>query len=149
MYELHTEINIDASAARVWEVLTDFEAYPCWNPFVQQVKGDTSTGGRLEVQLLQPGSKAMTVRPKVIERKERRSFAWLGHLGVPKIFDGEHHYEIERIGAERVRFVHRERFGGILLPFLKKTLDTRTRKGFESMNEALKARAEGTSQSLC
>ena len=35
-----------------------------------------------------------------------------------------------------------ERFGGILLPFLRKMLDTSTRAGFAALNAALAARAE-------
>ena len=41
-----------------------------------------------------------------------------------------------------VRFHQWERFGGVLVPFLRKMLDTSTRAGFEAMNAALKARAE-------
>jgi hypothetical protein len=39
--------------------------------------------------------------------------------------------------------VQSEKFGGILVPFLRKMLDTSTRAGFEALNAALKARAEG------
>jgi uncharacterized membrane protein len=34
MKEIHTEIEINAPAEKVWRVLTDFAAYPEWNPFV-------------------------------------------------------------------------------------------------------------------
>lgn len=40
------------------------------------------------------------------------------------------------------RVVHRELFNGALVRFMRKSLDTRTREGFEAMNAALKARAE-------
>ena len=74
--------------------------------------------------------------------RERR-FAWLGRLGgVPKLFDGEHSFAIEPLGPNRVRFVQSEKFGGILVPFLRKMLETSTRAGFEAMNRALKDRAE-------
>jgi uncharacterized protein YndB with AHSA1/START domain len=32
MKEIHTEIEINASAEKVWRVLTDFAAYSEWNP---------------------------------------------------------------------------------------------------------------------
>src|SRR5208337_3854746 len=35
MKEIHTEIEINAPAEKVWKVLTDFAAYPEWNPFVR------------------------------------------------------------------------------------------------------------------
>jgi hypothetical protein len=41
-----------------------------------------------------------------------------------------------------VRFIQRERFKGLLLPFLSKILDRDTQRGFNEMNQALKLRAE-------
>jgi hypothetical protein len=37
-----------------------------------------------------------------------------------------------------------ERFTGVLVPFIKKSLDTKTLAGFEAMNIAPKVRAEAT-----
>ena len=36
---LSSEIEIDASPDRVWSVLTDFAAYPDWNPFIRRLDG--------------------------------------------------------------------------------------------------------------
>jgi hypothetical protein len=60
---------------------------------------------------------------------------------VPRIFDGEHSFQIEQIGEGRVRFVQAERFTGALVPLVGRTLEP-TRRGFEAMSEALKRRAE-------
>jgi uncharacterized protein YndB with AHSA1/START domain len=54
MNQLHTEIEIDAPAERVWGVLTDFAAYPQWNPFIRTISGKPSTDERLEVRLEPP-----------------------------------------------------------------------------------------------
>jgi uncharacterized protein YndB with AHSA1/START domain len=40
MREIRTEIDIRASTDRVWEVLTDLERYPEWNPFITRAGGD-------------------------------------------------------------------------------------------------------------
>jgi hypothetical protein len=67
---------------------------------------------------------------------------WIGHLLIPGLFDGEHIFTIEPLGANRVRFVQREIFSGLLVPLFAKGLDTDTQRGFGEMNQALKAQAE-------
>ena len=37
MKELRSQIEIEAPADRVWQVLTDFATYPEWNPFIRRV----------------------------------------------------------------------------------------------------------------
>jgi hypothetical protein len=141
--ELHTEIEIAAPADVVWNVIADLAAYPSWNPFIVRVDGTLVQGRGLEVTLAPPGGRTMTLRPTLVAVEPGRGFAWLGRLaGIPKLFDGEHHLEIEPIDRDRVRFRHWERFGGILVPFLRKMLETSTRAGFEAMNVALRDRAE-------
>ena len=141
--ELHTEIEIAAPTDVVWSVIADLAAYPSWNPFLVRVDGTLAQGQRLEVTIAPPGGRPMTLRPTLVALEPGRGFAWLGRLaGVPKLFDGEHHLEIEPIDGGRVRFRHWERFGGILVPFLRKMLETSTRAGFEAMNVALRERAE-------
>ncbi len=44
MKHLHTEIQIEADPAEVWAVLTDFDRYPDWNPFLVDVRGDAEPG---------------------------------------------------------------------------------------------------------
>jgi uncharacterized membrane protein len=50
MKEVSTEIEIEAAAERVWEVLTDFAKFPRWNSFIKQLSGEARTGAKLEVQ---------------------------------------------------------------------------------------------------
>jgi hypothetical protein len=142
MKEIHTEIEINAPAEKVWRVLTDFAAYPEWNPFVRRVDGEVSVGARLHVFIQPSWGKGMSFRPTVLVADHNRELRWLGHLWFPGLFDGEHSFLIEPQGDGHVRFVQRERFGGLLLPLLWKMLDGDTRRGFEEMNLALKGRAE-------
>jgi len=145
--ELHTETVIQASPQRVWDVLADFEAYSEWNPFIPRISGAAETGSRLDVQLQPPGGRGMRMRPTVIAAKRPQELRWLGHLGVPGLFDGEHRFRIEPLGTDRVRFVQEERFSGLLAPLVLRFVERGTRQGFESMNQALKARAEQPSSS--
>jgi hypothetical protein len=142
MREISTQIDIASSPARVWEVLTRFDAFPQWNPFIRKVSGELREGGRLEVYIQPPGHRGRTFRPVLVRVLPPRELRWLGRLWLPRLFDGEHAFTIEELGANRVRFVQRERFRGILVPLLWRSLDRDTRRGFEDMNRALKRLVE-------
>jgi hypothetical protein len=147
MKELHSEIVIDASPERVWDVLTDFASYPQWNPFIRRISGELEVGGRLEVRLEPPDSRGITMRPTVLRAEPNRLIRWVGHLLVPGLFDGEHSLAIEPLEEDRVRFVQHEAFKGVLVRLLARSLDTSTLRGFEQMNGALKERAEALPES--
>ncbi|NWF83232.1 MAG: SRPBCC domain-containing protein [Bryobacteraceae bacterium] len=142
MHEVTTELIIDAPAQRVWKVLIDFAAYPAWNPFVRKIEGAPKPGSRLKVVIRPPGGQGMTFKPVVLKADPNRELRWLGHFLLPGIFDGEHCFIIEPVSESRVRFIHSERFNGILVALMRSSLDGGTRAGFEAMNQALKARAE-------
>ena len=142
MKQLHTEIEISAPAGRVWELLTDFASYPQWNPFIRNISGQPAPGERLEVRLEPPDGRAMTFKPKVLRAEPNRELRWLGHLLLPGVFDGEHSFTIEPLEDNRVRFIQREAFKGLLVPLFARSLESNTLRGFEEMNHALKERAE-------
>ncbi len=144
MKELHSEIEIDAPAERVWRLLTDFASYPEWNPFIRSISGQPTTGERLAVRIEPPGGRGMTFRPQVLNAQPNRELRWVGHLLVPGLFDGEHSLAIQPLGENRVRFVQREAFKGLLVPVFARSLDNNTQRGFEQMNRALKERAEAS-----
>ena len=140
---IETSIIIAAPPARVWGVLTDFARFPEWNPFVRSIKGDLAVGSRLDVQIAPQGKKGMRFRPTVRAANANQELRWLGSLLVPGLFDGEHYFVLEPQGSGTTRFVHGERFSGILVGLIMSAgmLDA-TRQGFEAMNTALKQRAE-------
>ena len=142
MKELRTEIEIQATAERVWRLLTDFPSFPQWNPFIRKASGNIQVGERLEVNIQPSGASGMTFRPTVLKAEPNRELRWLGHLLISGLFDGEHIFTIEPLGEGRVRFTQREVFTGLLVPLFARGLDTDTQRGFEEMNLALKTRAE-------
>lgn len=141
-HHLHTEIEIDAPAKRVWNVLTDFAAYPEWNPFVRSVVGVPQQGSRLQITVQPSGGKVMRFSPVVLTSEAGRELRWLGRFLLPGVFDGEHSFAIEPLGKNKVRFQQNERFSGILVGLLRASLDRDTKRGFDEMNCALKLRAE-------
>lgn len=141
MREISAEIDIGAPPERVWSVLTDFSSYPDWSPFIRQISGEPAVGARLRVRIEPPGGRGMTFRPRVVVSEPSRELRWLGRLGAPGLFDGEHSLRLEPLDGARTRFVHSERFRGALVPLFGSGL-IQTRHGFEAFNTALKERAE-------
>ena len=142
MKELHAETAIQATAERVWQLLTDFERFPQWNPFIRQAKGQARVGAILEAHIQPSDARAMTFKPTILTVEPNRELRWLGRLIMPGLFDGEHVFTIETLGENRVRFMQREIFTGVLVPLFARSLDTDTLRGFNEMNQALKGRAE-------
>ncbi len=143
---LHPTIDIAASPEEVWPVLADFASYPAWNPFIRSAAGSLAVGERLSIRVQPPEGKAMRFRPTVRVVREARELAWLGRLLVPGLFDGEHRFALEPT-ATGSRFVHEERFTGVLVPFFR-DLRQRYLPAFEQMNDALKRRVEAGSAAV-
>jgi len=139
-HEIRTETVLDAPPADVWRALTDLDGHAEWDPFVVQATGTVAVGERLHLRMQPPGGRAMSFRPVVTEVQPERVLEWLGRLGVPGLFDGRHRFELVPEG-DGTRLVHSERFSGLLVRPLRRSLDDGTRAGFEALNEALGRRA--------
>lgn len=141
-HDINTEIEIDASPQVVWGVLTDLSEYHEWNPFMTSAAGRVAVGERLVNRIEPPGGKAMTFKPVVTVVEDAHIFEWLGRAGVPGIFDGRHRFELTATPSGSTRLVHSEHFSGLLVRFMRRSLDNHTQEGFAAMNAALKTRAE-------
>ena len=142
MRELHTEIEINATPERVWQLLIDFDRYPHWNPFIRSIKGRPEPETKLDLFIQPLGTRGMLFRPAVLKAEPYRELRWLGRVLIPGLFDGEHIFIIERVAENRVRFIQRELFRGLLVPLLWRRLNTRIRRSFNEMNAAFEKLAE-------
>jgi hypothetical protein len=141
MREITTTVDIAAPPGRVWETLMDFDTYREWNPFVVSITGRPAVGSRLVVRIALPRKRPTTLRPTVTEVKDEAVFEWFGSTGFKGVFDGRHRFELALSDAG-TRFVHSERFTGILAGLVFRMIGDQTRSGFDAMNAALKDRAE-------
>lgn len=141
MKEIRTEIVINASAERVWQILTQFNQYHTWNPFIIKSEGQAKVGTRL-TNTMRNGKGTITFKPVITQMEQGKSFSWLGSLWMKGLFDGNHYFEIEVRSENQVNLKHGERFSGILSGILLKQIGEQTRNNFVLMNQALKAKAE-------
>ncbi len=140
--EIKTSILIKANPSTVWAILTDFENYPNWNPFIKSINGTVKVGNKITARIEPPEASGMTFKPIILIFETNKKLTWLGNLLVKGIFDGEHHFELIDNNDGTTTFHQNEKFTGILVPLFKKQLDNNTKRGFELMNEKLKELAE-------
>lgn len=142
MRNIETSITINASSQKVWSILTDFEKYKDWNPFIINVEGQPKKGTKLANTMQLEGQKPQTFKPSILVVDNEKEFRWKGHLFVKGIFDGEHYFLLEQLNEQEVRLTQGENFSGFLSNLILKMIEEKTISGFEKMNMALKERAE-------
>jgi hypothetical protein len=141
MKKIETEIIINTDISTVWNVLTDFDNHPNWNPFIKSIQGIKSVGEKLTVSIKPPEGNGMTFKPVILKYEPNKEFRWKGKLGIKGIFDGEHFFILEKLNENQTKFIHGEKFSGILVALMGGALD-KTKEGFQLMNEALKNECE-------
>lgn len=139
--KISTEIHINASPEKVWQVLTNFENYPNWNPFIKTISGEKVVGQELATEITPPNRKSMKFKPKVLVFNINKELWWLGTAPIKRLFDSEHYFRLVEQEKGTVKFEHGEMFSGILVGMMPKLLID-TKLGFEQMNEALKIACE-------
>lgn len=141
MKKIQTEIAIYADVSTVWNVLMDFEHYQDWNPFIRSISGEKALGKKLTVLIKPPDGNGMTFKPIIIKLEPDKEFRWKGKLWIKGIFDGEHFFILEQVSDNKTNFIHGEKFSGILVSLMGKTLN-KTKEGFELMNKSIKKECE-------
>lgn len=142
MKTIHTEIIINTPIENVWDGLIDFKNYPSWNPFINQIIGDSELNNKLTVKITPPGKSSMTFKPTIIHYLKNRELRWLGRFLLPKLFDGEHSFKLKAIDKDNTLFIQSEKFSGVLVPLFFKSMHKATCDGFKAMNAALKVKCE-------
>jgi hypothetical protein len=137
--KIETQIIINAIPHKIWEILTDFNNYPHWNPFIKSIEGSLNIGSTLKVNIEPEEGKGMTFKPIVQSLIENQELSWLGKLLFKGIFDGKHQFKLIDNGNGTTTLIQYEEFSGLLVAFIN--LD-KTAEGFNKMNQSLKERAE-------
>jgi hypothetical protein len=136
--EIRSEISIKASTERVWSVLTDFQKYGEWNPFIYHICGEAVLGEKIRINVRTPGGKERNYEPTITKCQSGRELRWVGKS---LLLNGEHIFVLES-GSGSTRLLQSERFSGLLSGFFGKETENNISEGFNLMNEALKTRAE-------
>jgi hypothetical protein len=136
-------VHIEATPEQVWAVLTDFESFPRWNPFIRRASGTVAPGQKLSIHLRLYGKTLVPFQPKLTMVEEPNELRWLARMGLPGVMDVERFFIIEPAEGGGTTFRQGEDCtGAFATPFLKTGLEKRILAGYERLNNALKKRAE-------
>lgn len=145
MPQLITAIDIDAPIERVWKILSDTDAWPSWNPLLQDFKGSLREGEKAKVSLLFEGKK-LPVSVELVDVKPLERISWIGPAFKPArtVFSGMHYFELKEIEGGGTRLIHGERFRGLIPDgeWFWKAAEPRVEPAYTAFNVALKERAE-------
>jgi uncharacterized protein YndB with AHSA1/START domain len=134
-----SEIEIAAEPDVVWDVLTDFDGWPSWNPEVKSmsIDGDVAAGTNFKWK---SGPASIT---STIQRVERpRLIAWTGKtLGMSAI----HVYRLEARGGGTILHTE-ESFEGRLARLLRGRMKKTLQNSLDSGSHHLKTRVEGSAR---
>lgn len=139
MKQYHTSIIINASAKQVWQELTNFKAYPNWNPIVGKLEGDMKEGSTISTHIVPLKN---TYFPVLTHYDEHKQLAWKGARGASFLLAAEHYYRLYDLGDNQVELQHGEYFTGIFSYLLPTNLITNMHAAFEQHNRLLKQRVE-------
>lgn len=141
--ELVTVMEMDAEREHVWEVLTDLDAYPEWNPMIRRAEGELVPGRVLRVRFEPEGVRGRNYRPRLAVVDPPGELRWTALLNLPWVFEFEHYWVLEPKEGGRTLLKHGVSVSGILAPLVWNIVEKTSRAPFEAMNRAHKERAEG------
>ena len=144
MKAIETHIIVDSTPEKIWDILTNFEEYGLWNPFMTKVEGDAKLGAKIRVQIHTMGGKERIYHPIITRFEINKELRWKGKSFLPGIFDGERIFLIDKSADNKVTFFHKELFSGLGVILVGNKLAENLGEGFEKMNLALKKRTENS-----
>ncbi len=135
----HTTSRIAAPPALVWRVLTDFAAYPEWNPLIASARGEPGPDRRIVVDVKPLGR---TYRPRITVWEPPRRLAWTSWEVLPFLLTSVHYFRLDPTPDGGTALQHGERFRGVATPLLRRFLMDRMHQAFVHHDLALKQRVE-------
>ena len=142
LHEIRTEIDIAASPEKVWEIITDIDAWQQWNPIINASRGVAAKGYTLSITMVgKDGADGPKYYPTITQFDKPRYFHWQAEMITAAIMRNDKVFELEKTPSG-TRLIHKELFTGMMVPIFGNTFDKNVPPMLNSMNLALKELAE-------
>jgi hypothetical protein len=154
MRKIESEIIINAPAASVWDIITDFDSYPRWNSFTPRItltSGMSAVGAEFDLDcrmterlLLENEHEVILARDTDTYRLCMGTSRTRGRPGIRSF-----RWQIcEPADSGSTRFVNYEQFQGFLAPLVYFMYANRLKKAFDRYCIDLKRYAESLAESV-
>ncbi|MDO5626641.1 MAG: SRPBCC family protein [Pseudomonadota bacterium] len=109
---VYSEIVIDAPAAAVWSVLTDFDRMADWSSSLKNITGDRRQGGKVQSHFFTMG-RVWPADHTFTYDEAAMTFGWSDPLGGGYEGVRDHHlFRVESLSPTRTRFIQSDEFTG-------------------------------------
>ena len=122
-------------------MLTNFNNFSQWNPFIRQIIGEPKVGTKLQINLLTSSGKTRFYNPTITKVEPLHELRWIGNSLFQEYSTGNGFLLLNLIKSNQVRFGHIEIFKGLGVSLSGSRLDEDV-KSFEKMNNAFKEKVE-------
>jgi len=113
-----TTIDVRATPARIWSLLTNAADVPRWSSTVTRLTGTIAQGEKLALEV--PAAPGRTFTPKVTRLEAERVMEWSD--GFAPMFRGVRTFTLEPRPDGTTAFSMIEVFSGVMLPMIKRSL---------------------------
>jgi len=138
MRKYSATVEINAAPETIWQILTDADAYPEWDPGMVRVEGNLAANEQVKFFTKFSPERAFAVKITGFEPPHAMVFTGGLPLG---LFKSERTHRLTQTKMGQTTFHTEETFSGLLLPIVGRTIPDLT-ASFEAFAAGLKQRAE-------
>ncbi|NUS43756.1 MAG: SRPBCC domain-containing protein [Mycobacteriaceae bacterium] len=141
VFRIDSELDIDAPAPVVWQVITDFSRYSEWNRFCLEAKSTLEVGSPIDMNVRLAGT-VRRQREWVLSHSPGREFSYRMKPVPFGALRSLRSHTVTPLGPDRTRYVSRFEIRGWLQPVVTAVLGRTLRTGFAAMTAGIETESE-------
>ncbi|MEU4430236.1 SRPBCC domain-containing protein [Nocardia rhamnosiphila] len=135
-------VEVDAPAEVVWSVLTDFDRYGDWNPFISRCRADLTVGAPIDMRVEQLAPRPIRMREWIRSVTAGREFSYSMKPIPLGALRSKRSHTLTPLAGDRTRYESHFELDGWLAPLVGLLFGRGFEKGFPGMTTAVEREAE-------
>lgn len=139
--------EVNAPISTLWQVISDFDSYAQWNPFIVGCECDLAVGNSITMQVVLGEGKARRAQTEYISELEQGShFAYTSPKNPTVLLRSYRCHTLTELEGGRSEYYSRFELHGWLVPILGLIMNKPLQWGFDAMSRGIVQRAEALSE---